>query len=509
MAARLAIVALAVAGGFLLGPSGETAHAAGGPASRARPPRPADLRPSAPRLLAPRAAPAVVVVDVVRNAGGRRSRRARTRFLLARPGAGQLGVGRRSIPPLRPGGVSRRTVTLRLPASVAPGAWSVIACVGADCRTSLLPVRVPFPPPPPPPPPPAPPPPVERAAEPAPAPAPAPPSTDRAAIEDCGPEIADNDAPAAAFTSMFAATTSGWTGGDGTFSARLPSGETLWLFGDTFLGGLTGGGGRDRPFPDVRNTAVVQGADCLTTLFRGTLDVPFSFEPADEDEQAEWYWLNQPVVHGDRIRVFATRVHQGPEAVGSVLATYDLDLARVSVGAALPTLEDQWWGAAIVDDEDAGATYVFGLQDASPRNVYLARTPYQDLDGAWEYRTADGWSDDLADARPVLADATRLATQISVLHDPSGWALVSQDRVGDGVSVWRAAEPWDWGERATLTTLDPPAGATAYNALVHPELADGSDLLLSYNLLAPPEDTMADASLYRPRFVRVALPPAP
>src|SRR4051812_27834008 len=130
--------------------------------------RPADLRPAAPRLLAPRTPPAVVVVDVVRNAGGgrprgsragvfppprpavvvvdvvrnaggRRSRASRTRFFAeqrtAGGAAGRVVVGSRSVPALRPGGVSRRTVTLRLPATLAPGAWSVVACVGDDCRT--------------------------------------------------------------------------------------------------------------------------------------------------------------------------------------------------------------------------------------------------------------------------------------------------------------------------------------------------------------------------------------
>ena len=77
-------------------------------------------------------------------------------------------------------------------------------------------------------------------------------------MRDCDAVTPDPDEPADAFTAMFAATTSGWTGGDGTFSVPLASGETAWLFGDTFLGGLTPTGGRDQPYPDVRNTLVVQ-----------------------------------------------------------------------------------------------------------------------------------------------------------------------------------------------------------------------------------------------------------
>ncbi len=302
---------------------------------------------------------------------------------------------------------------------------------------------------------------------------------------------------------MFAATTTGWTGADGTFSLRLPDGDTAWLFGDTFLAGLTGAGGRDQPFPDVRNTVVVQDDECLTTLFRGTLAEPLDFEPAEEEER--WHWINQPVVHGDEIRVFLTRMRREGDfyAVdGTVLATYDLDLERVGVGPDLPSLPAQWWGAAIVDDEPY--TYVFGIRD-QPRSLLLARTPFQDLDGAWEYRTAAGWSDELEDAQPVLAG---VATQLSVLRDGDGWLLVSQDPYpGRDVHLWSATEPWSWGAPQTLTTLPEVENGSTYNALAHPQFASDDGLLLSYNVIAStPQLTMQDAALYRPRFVRVPLP---
>ena len=38
--------------------------------------------------------------------------------------------------------------------------------------------------------------------------------------------------------------TEGWTGADGAYSVRLPSGDTLWLFSDTFWGGVNPEGKR-------------------------------------------------------------------------------------------------------------------------------------------------------------------------------------------------------------------------------------------------------------------------
>jgi hypothetical protein len=400
-------------------------------------------------------------------------------------------------------------VTLRLPAGVAPGTWRLLACVAGRCRAAVLRVRIPFPrvlaPPPPPPPPPPPEPAPRVAEEPPPAPEPEPePSTDRAGIEDCGVIVAADDDPAEAFTAMFAQTTKGWTGGDATFSVELPDGRTAWVFGDTFLGGLTEGGGRDRLYPDVRNSIVVQDDECLTTHFRGTADVPFSFEP--EPAEDRWYWPNQPVVHGDELRVFLTRMRDPLTAEGSALATYDLGLDRLAVDETIETLPSQWWGAAVVDEDPY--TYVYGIRHGPPRDLLLARTPFQDLDGAWEYRTAAGWSDDVADAEPVLAAADDLATQVSVLRDGDDWLLIHQDAAGDDLLLRRAPEPYGpWSDPETLVALPPVPGAQTYNALVHEALTSPDGLLVSYNVI--PDEAEAgkqDASLYRPRFVRVALP---
>src|SRR3954447_25066993 len=68
-------------------------------------------------------------------------------------------------------------------------------------------------------------------------------------------------AMAARLTSAFASMDgTGWTGGDAAWSARLPDGRDVWLFGDTMLGGVVAGR-RDLQTPMVRNSIVVADPD--------------------------------------------------------------------------------------------------------------------------------------------------------------------------------------------------------------------------------------------------------
>ncbi|HKP88815.1 MAG TPA: Ig-like domain-containing protein [Thermoleophilaceae bacterium] len=73
------------------------------------------------------------VGTTVENRGRAPSKAAQVRFLLARPRV-RPTIGRRPVQPLAPGGVSRRTTPLR--ATVPPGTWRLVACVGDHCRAA-------------------------------------------------------------------------------------------------------------------------------------------------------------------------------------------------------------------------------------------------------------------------------------------------------------------------------------------------------------------------------------
>src|SRR3954452_23517054 len=74
-------------------------------------------------------------------------------------------------------------------------------------------------------------------------------------VVPCAGASPDPSAVTARFATMNG---SGWTGGDAALSVVLPNGDTAWLWGDTFLGGVDRQGRRDPAATMVHNSIVVQ-----------------------------------------------------------------------------------------------------------------------------------------------------------------------------------------------------------------------------------------------------------
>jgi hypothetical protein len=126
-------------------------------------------------------------------------------------------------------------------------------------------------------------------------------------VVEWGLPVAGDTAPASAFTQLFAASRQGWTGGDGTFSVRLPDGRTAWLFGDSFVGGRRRRGAAWRSGPAVgaqqRRRAGRRVPDHRARPDGG------SFLPSPEGTVL---WPSQAVVEGETVRAFFSRVRTGP-----------------------------------------------------------------------------------------------------------------------------------------------------------------------------------------------------
>lgn len=319
-----------------------------------------------------------------------------------------------------------------------------------------------------------------------------------------------------------------WTGGDRTASVPLPDGRTAWLFSDTYLGTVNADQSRPANSPMVRNTLVVQNADGSlgATLHGGTAAAPASL--VEVAGSPLHYWVADGLVEGGSLKVlynrYATTGGGGldvrPE--GTALATFSLPGLTLTDLRTLPVSTGVAWGSEIL--VDGGHTYVYGAEHAGdgPKGLRIARTTA--LGATWEFWNGSGWTANEAGSARVL---TGVGTAFSVTRIGAEYVLVTMDgntTFSATVVGYPAPAPTGpFGEPRTLyeaPTVSPGRPVIYYDTTVHPRYSSGGTFVLSYNVNSlDPADVLADARIYRPRFVTVdwlapppdpsTLPPAP
>ena len=301
----------------------------------------------------------------------------------------------------------------------------------------------------------------------------------------------------------------GWTGGDASWSVRLPDGRTAWLFGDTFLGGVDRAGRRDPASSMVRNSMVVDERGTMRTLVGAGASTAESLVPGDGG--GDWYWPGPPVAGRGMLQVpMAHMARTGPGAwdftvTGTSLAVFalpGLELRAVRTIATPPHVN-----MASAAATSGRFTYVYGTRDAWPagKDAFVARTRAGDLRAPWTYWTGRSWSRRPDDAVPV---AHGVSDQFSVLRVGRCWRLVTQVPLSNDIVALRAGAPQGpWKPIGRVASIPDIAQGFTYNATVHTEYSRGRTLVLGYNVNG---DTMSavfeDAALYRPRFMTVRLP---
>jgi hypothetical protein len=128
----------------------------------------------------------------------------------------------------------------------------------------------------------------------------------------------------------------------------------------------------------------------------------------------------------------------------------------------------------------------------------------------WRFRTADGWSDQSQDAASL---ATYVTTEFSVTRLNAGehplWVLIQSEAwFGTRVMARTARSmfgPWSKAEPVyQVPNVDSNKKHFTYAAKAHPEISRPGELLVSYVVNSFDfGESSSNASIYRPRFVRV------
>ncbi len=321
---------------------------------------------------------------------------------------------------------------------------------------------------------------------------------------------------AAELAEMFRAygnSAAGWTGGDGAYSVPLPDGRIAWLFSDTFLGPVNSDGSRPSSAKFINNSIVVQDGTSLTTRWDDSHSVALAaIQPSPP---GGYYWLGDGTVEDGTLKVFVYRFVSAPvpfgfQQVATDLATLSLsdftvlDIEHLPYGF-IPAVGSGpvTYGNAVL--EEGGFVYVYGVEDLHvEKYLHVARAVAGEVAGPWEFWTGSEWSDN-----PLLSArlAGGISNELSIHRVGERYLLVAQagSQVVTATSVLPQG-PWSTPE-AVYRTPEATGSTFTYNAKAHPEFSDEDTLLVTYNVNTTDGAALyADISIYRPRFVELAVP---
>ena len=219
-----------------------------------------------------------------------------------------------------------------------------------------------------------------RAATPAPPPRPRAPRRSRSPSRSC-----TADTSSAAGAAERSSTPADRCGVVGTAAQPIPidGGRTLWLFGDTYIGGGPYGG----PLTTtgvVHNSMVVQyNGNCFAYLL-GNNGVSWS-SAIPEPNATDWYWPDDGTYDPSTgiLSIVATHVRVtsgGPVGMGGAGCGRDALPRRADHHAARrrdrcsPTAAPTWPSSASRSWSTAGVTYLYGCAQSGTAACYLART---------------------------------------------------------------------------------------------------------------------------------------
>ncbi len=327
----------------------------------------------------------------------------------------------------------------------------------------------------------------------------------------------------------------GWLGGDGVYSVPLSDDQSLWLFGDSFVGAPEASRRRD--------TTLVSNSVALSRCENGRWSITYHwrktatghaplFMPAGEtaDHGAVRYWPLDGILRDGILSLFMMRVETVEASNPFGFKITGTDLLRIGN----PTAPPEAWHArahALARDgalmgsgvlkEDAHLLLATPLE-MQGHPMILTRLPLDGLDdpaqGIETLLQSGVWIQGLAVERAghVIASAS---SELSIDAHPNGsqWIAVHMDPAPFSSRIVARTAPTPAGPWSPMRRLlaipeahGPGAdGVVCYAGKAHHQIhRPGSDqMLVTYACNAGTFDRLLDdLTLYRPRVVELPLP---
>lgn len=270
-----------------------------------------------------------------------------------------------------------------------------------------------------------------------------------------------------------------WAGGDGSYPVRLPSGETVWIFGDSMIRNPDG------------SLQMVHGS-MMVEYPGGSLQLispgPNLLEPQTPDTIV---WPASGFVEGDRLQIFGEEIAvAGPNDFHSTgrrfLYAFTLpDLQRVDPPWEVYSGNISWGHATLVS---GGYVYVYGNReiDGWTNTTYLARFALGGSHGFWQFWNGQQFQGATFDAAPLKGPGgiDQVAKIASVIRLSDGrYAAFTIDPFGATVDMRCADRAWGpWSTKKTAYVL--PASDNGKSYLPR-AIRSGSQIRVAYSVPVP------------------------
>ena len=308
-----------------------------------------------------------------------------------------------------------------------------------------------------------------------------------------------------------------WGGGDGAEPIPIDNGRTLWLFGDTYIGGGPYGGRLDnRGF--VHNSMVVQyNGSCFAYLFRGDA-VHGWYSAIPEPSDSDYYWPNaatyDPVSGVLSISLMRVHTVDPNNPWGWQLVGIDVMHYRVSPTLTILSTERLFtfgpadraqFGTNLLADQ--GSVYLYGCAQREPTECFVARTNASMQAGSLAFWSHSGWVATLAAADPIVVDQP-VGEQLHVAKVGDGYVASNQiPLLGSGTWGWWGPSPT--GPFSPIGQLwdanDPPHGPLHSNWFSYGGRVINSSAgpIGVFSVNTADNEGATVAGVYGPRFVTI------
>jgi hypothetical protein len=315
----------------------------------------------------------------------------------------------------------------------------------------------------------------------------------------------------------------GWSGADSSYSVPVSGGRLAWIFSDTFLGPVAPDGSRPQSSPFINNSIVVEKNGRLQTVTGNDAGGPTGLVPPAADNSS-WYWFGAGLADrsGHQLDVVALNFARTGTGIwdfawaGNYLARLDTRTWQRTALVPLPSSAGIEWSAWL--QRQGPDVLVYGVEDlGAEKYLHLAKVLGGDLarTDSWRYWATSGWSRAESESARIL---DHVANEMSVTPFRDGYLAVTQDTsvlFNTQIRGHVACSPhgpftdigvlYNMPETGLFGSYGDP-NVFAYNAHEHPELRRGNTVYLTYNVNSFDNQSLySNASIYRPRFVRVQL----